>query len=262
MWSTSYSGYNAHPTKVLAALSGLLAVLSVPIMDETYAPVLRMRRDLASDDERKRMNARRHLGSAAQLSRWEHLWMNLSRPIILLTRSFICFILSLYMALIYGIFYLMFATFSGTCESTLFSTLILMLASSDLFTRTYGFGIGASGLAYLGLGVGFLIASAFNAWFSKRVYAYYQAKNNGVGTPEMRIPTLIVGSFFTPIGLLYVIHRASLPASCSLLFSWFGWSAAAKLHWIMPIIGTGIFGFGLMTSLYGRNSVIHLCVHC
>lgn len=207
MWSTSYSGYNAHPTKVLAALSGLLAVLSVPIMDETYAPVLRMRRDLASDDERKRMNARRHLGSAAQLSRWEHLWMNLSRPIILLTRSFICFILSLYMALIYGIYYLMFATFSGTREPMLFCAPFLTLVSTELFSSTYGFGVGAAGLAYLGLGVGFITASAFSAWFSDKVYAYYRAKNGGVGKPEMRIPTLIVGSFFIPIGLLCVLHH-------------------------------------------------------
>jgi len=29
-----------------------------------------------------------------------------------------------------------------------------------------------------------------------------------------------------------------------LIPSWYGWSAQAKLHWIMPIIGTGIFGFG------------------
>lgn len=28
--------------------------------------------------------------------------------------------------------------------------------------------------------------------------------------------------------------------------SWYGWSAQAKLHWIMPIIGSGIFGFGEM----------------
>lgn len=26
--------------------------------------------------------------------------------------------------------------------------------------------------------------------------------------------------------------------------SWYGWSAQAKIHWIMPIIGTAIFGFG------------------
>jgi hypothetical protein len=26
--------------------------------------------------------------------------------------------------------------------------------------------------------------------------------------------------------------------------SWYGWSADAGIHWIMPIIGTAIFGFG------------------
>lgn len=34
-----------------------------------------------------------------------------------------------------------------------------------------------------------------------------------------------------------------------LVCSWYGWSAEARLHWIMPIIGTGIFGFGLVTCL-------------
>ena len=40
--------------------------------------------------------------------------------------------------------------------------------------------------------------------FSDGVYAYYRAKNNGVGKPEMRIPALIIGSLFIPVGLLYV----------------------------------------------------------
>jgi hypothetical protein len=84
-------------------------------MDETYAPVVRMRYDMASGDPEKAQNARRHLGPGVQLGRWKFVWINLSRPIILLTRSFICFILNLYMALIYGIYYLMFATFSGMC---------------------------------------------------------------------------------------------------------------------------------------------------
>jgi hypothetical protein len=25
---------------------------------------------------------------------------------------------------------------------------------------------------------------------------------------------------------------------------WYGWSAEAKLHWMMPIVGTAIYGFG------------------
>jgi len=76
--------------------------------------------------------------------------------------------------------------------------------SSELFTHTYGFGIGTSGIAYLGLGIGFILASVVGARFSDRVYAHYRAQNNGVGKPEMRIPALIIGSLFIPIGLLYV----------------------------------------------------------
>ena len=206
-WPTFYSHYDAHPTQVIAAISGFLAVLSIPFMDETYAPVLHMKHDLASGEPKKIRNARRHLGTDVQLGQWKFLWTNLSRPIILLTRSFICFVLSLYMALIYGIYYLMFATFSGTREPMLFCAPFLTLVSTELFSSTYGFGVGAAGLAYLGLGVGFITASAFSAWFSDKVYAYYRAKNGGVGKPEMRIPTLIVGSFFIPIGLLCVLHH-------------------------------------------------------
>ena len=106
-------------------------------MHETYAPVIRMRRDLASGEPSKIRNARRHLGSNAQLGRWKCLWINLSRPVILLTRSFICFILSLYMALVYGIYYLMFATFSGMFEPTPFCVLFscwLQQTSSLIFT--------------------------------------------------------------------------------------------------------------------------------
>jgi hypothetical protein len=211
MWPIFYSQYSAHPTQVIAAISGLLAVLSIPFMDETYAPVLHMKYDLASGDPKKIMNARRHLGPDVQLSRWKFLWINLSRPIVLLTRSFICFVLSLYMALIYGIYYLMFATFSGTCGPTLFCIVPLTPTPTELFSQTYGFGVGTAGLAYLGLGVGFILASVFSARFSDKVYAHYRAKSGGVGKPEMRIPTLIVGSFFIPIGLLCVLHRILMP---------------------------------------------------
>ena len=122
--------------------------------------------------------------------------------------------------------------------------------SSELFTHTYGFGIGTSGIAYLGLGTGFILASVVGARFLDKVYAHYRAQNNGVGKPEMRIPALIIGSLFIPVGLLYV-HRIHLQVLEVVhdLRSWYGWSAQAKIHWIMPIIGTGIFGFGLMTCL-------------
>lgn len=94
------------------------------------------------------------------------------------------------------------------------------------------------------------MASMLGVKFSDKVYAHYRAKNNGVGTPEMRIPVLIIGSLFIPVGLLYVSLTFVLMAGTySRFHSWYGWSAHAKIHWIMPIIGTGIFGFGLMCCL-------------
>ncbi|KAL0949681.1 hypothetical protein HGRIS_009719 [Hohenbuehelia grisea] len=112
-----------------------------------------------------------------------------------------------------GVYYLMFATFA------------------NFFQSTYGFQPGIGGLCYLGLGIGFFAATVYGAKMGDNIYARLSAKNNGVGKPEMRVPALIFGSFFVPIGVL-----------------WYGWSAQAKLHWMMPIVGSGIFGFGLMTT--------------
>ncbi|KIJ20545.1 the Drug:H+ antiporter-1 family [Paxillus involutus ATCC 200175] len=117
------------------------------------------------------------------------------------------------MALTYGIYYLMFATFP------------------NLFTDVYHFNTGVGGLTYTGLGLGFISAAVFGARISDKIYNHMATKNGGKGKPEMRIPALIFGSFFVPIGLL-----------------WYGWSAQAKVHWIMPIIGTSIYVFGLMTT--------------
>jgi len=198
---------------ITAGLDLILAFVSILFMDESYAPIVRIKRDAASKIPEKVKNARRHHGSDVQVNRWKFLCISLSRPIILLTRSLICFSMGLYMALVYSTFYLMVTTFD------------------ELFTNTYGFGVGISGLPYLGLCAGFILASVLGPLIMRKIYAHCQAKNNGIGTPEMRIPALILASLFIPIGLL-----------------WYGWSAQAKLHWIMPIIGTGIFGFGLMTS--------------
>ncbi|KAG6868528.1 hypothetical protein C0993_001416 [Termitomyces sp. T159_Od127] len=118
------------------------------------------------------------------------------------------------MSFLYGIYYLMFTTFP-----------------TDVFHDTYGFGPGIGGLAYIGLGVGFFLATLFGAKTADQVYKYLADKEGGKGKPEMRIPALLFGSFFVPVGLF-----------------WYGWSADTGIHWIMPIIGSGFFGFGMMSS--------------
>ncbi|KAG2152116.1 major facilitator superfamily domain-containing protein [Suillus cothurnatus] len=196
---------------VVIAIAGVAAMIGIPLLRETYAPVIRLRLNNMGLDPEKTTAG--HPALQHKIGKWAYLWLNLKRPVILLARSFILFILSLYMALMYGIYYLMFATFP------------------DLFSEVYHFSIGIGGLTYIGIGVGFLTATLFGARVSDKIYLYLAARNGGKGKPEMRIPALIFGSFFVPVGLF-----------------WYGWSAQAKVHFMMPIIGTAIFGFGLMTT--------------
>ncbi|KAG0709503.1 multidrug resistance protein 4 [Suillus ampliporus] len=180
---------------VIVAISGVAAILGIPFLRESYAPVIKLRLDnMARDPEKTTVGH----PAAHHMDKWTHLWINLKRPVIMLTRS---------------IYYLMFATFP------------------DLFSTTYHFSIGIGGLAYIGIGFGFLAATLFGAKISDKIYLYLAAKNGGKGKPEMRVPALIFGSLFVPVGLF-----------------WYGWSAQAKIHFMMPIVGTGIFGFGLMTT--------------
>ena len=78
---------------VIVALCGAASILAIPLLRETYAPVIR-RRLYAHGTDLEKGNT-----TAQGQDGLGYLWINLKRPIILLTRSFICFILSLYMAL-------------------------------------------------------------------------------------------------------------------------------------------------------------------
>ncbi|KAG6336351.1 hypothetical protein ID866_2746 [Astraeus odoratus] len=197
---------------LITGLCGLASAVAVPLLKETYAPIIRQREARSPSDPEKVLPSGLTTAQIPE-SKLNYLWVNLTRPLFILTHSFVCFILSLYMALMYGIYYLMFATFPS------------------LFTDVYHWSIGVGGLAYLGLGFGFFLSAVLGAKISDKMYVYLATKNGGEGQPEMRVPALIFGSFFVPVGLF-----------------WYGWSAQAEIHWIMPIIGTSIYGFGLMTT--------------
>lgn len=90
----------------------------------------------------------------------------------------------------------------------------------------YGFNLGQTGLTFLSITVGVLIAIA--AYWS---YIYYvfnpDLVKNGIGAPERRlIPALFV-SFLVPIGLF--------------IFAW----TSNRTHWVVPLVGVGIFTIGV-----------------
>ncbi|KAH8092500.1 multidrug resistance protein 4 [Cristinia sonorae] len=192
---------------IIGGLSAAITLVGLPVLKETYAPVIRaiIARRTGSQESAVTKETNQGLGDG-----WELIKANITRPFILFTRSSICFLLSLYMGLQYGICYLMLATFP------------------TLYRDVYHFGPGASGLTYTGLGLGFLFSTFLGGPVANRVYTRLSVKNGGVSKPEFRLPILIVASFIVPIGLF-----------------WYGWSAQAHLHFMMPIMGSAVLGFGV-----------------
>ncbi|CAG5184540.1 uncharacterized protein ALTATR162_LOCUS10960 [Alternaria atra] len=101
-------------------------------------------------------------------------------------------------------------------------TFLLLATLSELFENTYDFKQGVAGLAYLGLGIGCVIGTIIFAKFSDKM-----AKKNSA--PEHRLVMMMLGGPFVPASLF-----------------WYGWSAEYHVHWIVPIIGTGFIGIGIV----------------
>jgi MFS family permease len=80
---------------IMSALCGVAALIGIPCLKETYAPVIRLRLGKLSSDSEKVAQTLLYKNESI----WRKLWLNLSRPVILLSHSFICFILSLYLAM-------------------------------------------------------------------------------------------------------------------------------------------------------------------
>jgi hypothetical protein len=73
-----------------------------------------------------------------------------------------------------------------------------------------------------------MIGLAMFARLSDTIMKRLASRNqDGEMKPEYRLPPSMLGGICVPISLF-----------------WFGWSAEAKLHWIMPIIGTSFLGLG------------------
>ncbi|PYH47113.1 MFS transporter [Aspergillus saccharolyticus JOP 1030-1] len=199
---------------ILLIASGVISMGIEVLNRETYAPVLirwkteRLAKELNRTDLR---SAYDKTTGQQRPSVAEALKLGLSRPIILLFKSPIVLMLSIYMAFVYGLLYLFFTTIS------------------TVFQEDYGWSTGISGLAYLGIGIGFLTGLTLIAFSSDRIVAKLTARNAGKFEPEMRLVTMIFFSCILPIS-----------------FFWYGWSAKYKTHWIVPIIGMAPFGIGMM----------------
>ena len=140
-----------------------------------------------------------------------HIATAFGRPFKLLFTQPIVQILSLYIGFVYGVLYLVLATFP-------------VLWTNPKF---YGEPVGIAGLNYISLGLGFYAGTQVAAKTADRIYKRLKAKNGDVGRSEFRVPLMFPGAVMVPIGLLI-----------------YGWTAQYRVFWLVPNIGTAIFAAG------------------
>ncbi|KAI0438319.1 putative MFS multidrug transporter [Xylaria telfairii] len=196
---------------VLAIVGGGLLILSLIFLRETYPPVLlnRKTKKLVKTTGNTELRSTLDTGETLQ----QLFLRSIIRPCKMLIFSPIVLATSVYGGVVYGYQYLMFTTFTF------------------VFQQQYGFPTKSVGLSFLGFGVGSLLGVVSVGIASDRIL---KAKSRptpdapaGVMKPEYRLPPLIVSALLIPAGLF-----------------WYGWSTQYKYHWIVPIIGTGLIGFG------------------
>jgi multidrug resistance protein len=197
---------------VVLILSGLCYVAMTVFLPETYAPKL-----LA--DKRRCMPG---YSAANQPPVKEMLYTTLTRPWLMLFTEPILFLLSLYMALVYGILYLDFTAYPV------------------VYRETRGWSASMAGLSFLGICVGMAIATLISPYVN-RIHGIYVRRLGGP-QPEARLPHLIVISWLIPISLF-----------------WFAWTATPPTHWISGIVAGVPFGFGLILLFLGITSYLTDC---
>ncbi|GMF67626.1 unnamed protein product [Aspergillus oryzae] len=194
----------------LGAFSGFVWIVASLLTPETYAPVLlRRRAERLSKITGKVYRSKLDIDQG-KVSLKQAFGTALSRPWILLFREPIVFLLSLYMAIVYGTLYMLFAAYP------------------IVFQGVRGWNQGVGSLPFLGIMIGMLAAVAYSIIDNKR-YVKTDEKHGGFAPPEARLPPCMVASLAIPIGLF-----------------WFAWTNYPSIHWMACVAAGAPFGFGMV----------------
>ncbi|EFY88018.1 hypothetical protein J3459_013692 [Metarhizium acridum] len=203
-------------------LAGPVFVFMFFFMPETSTPTILLRRArrlrrltgkevLRSQSEIEQTNIK--VGQIVVQSLWRPLQINLLDPSVLFT--------SLYIGLMYGIFYSFFEVFPFVYAAG--------LPGRASPTDGYGMNAGQIGLVFLSITVGVTIAIIVYTVYLRKVFEP-SIRTQGLGEPERRLVPGLPASFLVPVGLF--------------LFGWTG-NSSPEIPWIVPTIGITIVVIGI-----------------
>ncbi|KIW99043.1 uncharacterized protein Z519_00706 [Cladophialophora bantiana CBS 173.52] len=204
---------------VLLIWSGVMVIAITLIVPETYMPVVlrkkaqKMRKE--TGDERFKAPI-----EVYEKSIFWTVVRSLYRPFMLLFLEPMCFNLCLFSSILLGILYLFFGAFNL------------------VFTEVYHFKVWQVGLSFLGLMIGMILAILSDPIWHKNYLRLLRNREESTGErksePEYRLPPSIFGGWFCVVGLF-----------------WFAWTIYPSVHSIVPIVGSGFFGFGTILVFTG-----------
>ncbi|KAH7410685.1 major facilitator superfamily domain-containing protein [Cadophora sp. MPI-SDFR-AT-0126] len=205
---------------VLLIWSGANLVMIMLFVPETYHPILlrnkarKLRKE--TGDERYKSMMDRNNKSISRTIKY-----SLLRPFQLLFLEPMVLNLCLFSAILLGILYLFFGAFP------------------IVFMGNHGFSLSQTGMSFLGIFVGMVLGAATDPIWHKNYARLIRQREERTGEiggsePEYRLPPSICGAILVPIGLFL-----------------FAWTTYSSVHWIVPIIGSTIFGMGTLLVFSG-----------
>ncbi|KAI9702586.1 MAG: Citrinin biosynthesis cluster MFS transporter mrr1 [Candelina mexicana] len=215
----SYLGWRwtAYITLIMGSFFCSIALLVIP---ETYGPVLLQRRAKKIRFETK--NWAIHARADENKVDFHNIAVRyLLRPFTMLVLEPILVLVTIYMALIYGILYLFFEAYPISFQEE----------------RKWNEGVGA--LPFISILIGVVLGGTVIGIITKTRFAR-KMKKHGKVVPEERLPPMIIGAAVLPIGLF-----------------WFAWTSNPNIHWAPQVIAGVPIGMGiLMIFLQGLNYLI------
>ncbi|KAK3674079.1 hypothetical protein LTR78_005926 [Recurvomyces mirabilis] len=197
---------------VLAIAAGVTTILHAAFCRETHATTL-----LARQTRRLRQET----GNTGLYSRLDddlptkqRVLRAIIRPMKMLVLSPIVLLMSLYCAIVYGISYLLYTTFTF------------------VFQENYGFSASNVGLTYVASGIGMFIGLFLIGGLSDRLLKSKAVKQGKGLKPEYRLLPLMYRGSLAPVGLFI-----------------YGWTVQYHEQWAVPLFGTLLFGIGILGAL-------------